>query len=539
MTAKLIEIILRLVDEVSAGAKPAGSALVEIAREAGLSGEKLNGLEVSAGQAGGALSNMAGSADASEDVLADLRAELDETGEMLAELEDKCAAAEDGLDDVGDGAGEAGGKLAESARAAAEATQKIQAMQVLRQVFQVLRQGVQLFHASLTRLAESGDKDAQRLLQSLERTGGAWEKTQDSIAKRTIPAVETWSKGVYLILEGHSQEQAAMDETMRRSQDLATQMLLEDRARERQEQLLRGSAQGRSAEATAAQEQAQRLADVERAVESTRQKDVGLLEALTASAGVMNEVAPETEGLADKTRRLADAAAAAAAQTREMQQAQEDFRLTVADAKIAAGELAMKIDEAFSDARNEKVQISQQTFGGLAKDLYNVTQNAIDTGANLPIGQVDGLTERARLLTDALAKMDVDPAVKEAFLAYLDEAQRNLDALRDKAATAASAAAGVGAYRPTGAGGGPQEGTGMEDINRATGGPINEPVVGYGRYSHRRYNVAEEGPEYVGPATGSGGGAAGRPAVIHVHVEVDKREIAYAVAETYELSQGV
>ena len=81
----------------------------------------------------------------------------------------------------------------------------------------------------------------------------------------------------------------------------------------------------------------------------------------------------------------------------------------------------------------------------------------------------------------------------------------------------------------------------------AGGGLINEPVVGFGQSSGRKYTIGERGPEMVTPlskmqANGSGAGTAGN---IYVTVQagdcIDPNAVAQAIHKTlrrYKTKRG-
>jgi hypothetical protein len=160
-------------------------------------------------------------------VLDDLGGAARDTGAQFNDLRGQALGAVQGLDDISaesndaaKGLDEVGAALDDTNDKAGRAARGIQGMMVLQRVFSFLRDGVKLFGDALNRLAEGGDKDAQRLLTSLGAASSSWERMQDSVAKKTLPAVETWAKGVSLILDGQSQEQTALDATRRKADEL-------------------------------------------------------------------------------------------------------------------------------------------------------------------------------------------------------------------------------------------------------------------------------------------------------------------------------
>jgi len=67
----------------------------------------------------------------------------------------------------------------------------------------------------------------------------------------------------------------------------------------------------------------------------------------------------------------------------------------------------------------------------------------------------------------------------------------------------------------------------------ATGGPILEPITGFGHRSGQMYHFGEAGPEWVTPMSQLGGRS---PVVIHVHPQQGQSEVEIAAAVSRRLA---
>ena len=66
----------------------------------------------------------------------------------------------------------------------------------------------------------------------------------------------------------------------------------------------------------------------------------------------------------------------------------------------------------------------------------------------------------------------------------------------------------------------------------AQGGPITEPITGFGHRTGARYTFGEAGPEYVVPLSG---GNARQPTVINVYPQKGQSEVEIAAAVSRRL----
>lgn len=347
------------------------------------------------------------------------------------------------LGDVEESAGDAGESLEKVEAGGNKAAQGIQKLLSAQMVLRVLREVADKFTESLDRMAATGDTDASKMKANFERVQTGLERLQDTLARVILDVTGDFAQGLADALNPTSLE--GFNDALGRMATLwnpAARALYEAR--------------------DAAVNLSGSFGDLRRALDSQRETASAgaIYTGLTAEVYSLDELtgraAKSTGDMEAAVADLGVAAGDAALAVQGLRQAQEDFNLGSADAVIALDAFGDKMDKTFAEG------LTKDNVGDLAKELYKVSENALAAGANMPKAQTDDFYDSAKNLEDALKKMDVPPEVKAAFLAYINEARRNMDELRAAADRATQSAAGVGAYRPSGgsAGGGPQEGTG-------------------------------------------------------------------------------
>jgi hypothetical protein len=309
-------------------------------------------------QGGNLSASMEGTAGACNDLRGQMLGAVQSLDDMKSESND----AAKGLEEVGTG-------LNETRDAAGRAAQGIQGMMVVHKVFGFLRQGAQLFGESLKRMADSGDKDAQRVLGQIEDMKGGWERFVDKLSEKVLIPVLDFETRNYVYL--FSLLGDGMDETRRKAREL--NLAWDDLRQE-------GAANVLLDQAQAAQTAAQHIANVERATGLLKERDVGLLD-LRVPENISN---------------LGTAAGRAALAMQEL--ATSTARATWASA-VVEGWVAL----------NDQVQVaSQKTTDYLAQDAQQRADDAQKATLDIRYWEQD----QNRFLRDNAAKLTPELAAE-------------------------------------------------------------------------------------------------------------------------------
>lgn len=419
--------------------------------------------------------------------------------QLVDQLSGPAAQGAGGLHNVETAAkktGEAVEKTEKKAKSAGDALKKMFSLEKLIQGVKML---VGEFQESIARLAEAGDKDAQRLQDSLGRAQGNMQRAQDNIAKGLAPTLDEAADSFNQLTE----------KTSSFSQILA---ILDPR----------NSIEDLQEMGRAAAETAELMGGLGRGVGE-------LLAATGPAEDIQGDLAKAERdaGLAARTAALDHDALRKSLD--DERKAAEDARLAMLDGQLAIAEFGRTMDETLSEAAEENIQPTVDTVQDLVTGLFDAALNAEELGKAVPLSQVEDLKLRSGDLTALLAQMDVPPEVKAALLAYLDLINEKLAAAESRArnAAAAMAAAPVPGGGPPSMGGGGGAGPSGEQINLQSGGTISEPIVGRGLHTGRRYNLGEGGTVEDVVPRGSGG-----PQIIQL--VVDGRVLAEVVAQATE-----
>lgn len=473
-TDALLNIVLRLVDEVSSGAIPAEQAMGKLEDAARQTQSEISGVETRSSDAATQLGRVKGEGHGA-------------AGALDAVRKDGIGASQS-LDRVEKKADEAAGSLKEMLN-----LQKIdlfmEGLGYIQQAFEMMKKGAQWFRDEVHEMAEKGDKDAQaleisfgRLQQSVEAFG---ESAKKAFLDNTLKPMEKLYTAAWIVSEG-LQAMAEVgnyaDERMLKLGDSMSGVII---AGGRLEEFTQRYRDKTREAAEAIRTNADRFSEA--AKDAMPPYIAGLIESGEAAEGAIGPTEDFAKAIGD------------------VKQAAEDAALELADAKIAIYEFGQGMDEAMADGAT----VDEVT--DLAREMYDVTEAAKETGKALPTAQIEDMKERSGALRDILMEMDIPQELKDALLAYLKEVNENLLIMEGTANRAGAAIPGGGMQGPGG-------GTSPEPIWEASGGIINEPVVGHGMVSGQTYVMGEAGPEEITPLSGGRIGAGGGVTIYAIDV---------------------
>ncbi|MFA6134404.1 MAG: hypothetical protein WC869_10370 [Phycisphaerae bacterium] len=352
------------------------------------------------------------------------------------------------LKDAGQAAQQTGDKLKETGEKGQTAVDKLQKLLRIGVIIAGLRRAVKMFNDSLNRMAEDGDRDAIRLQGQFTKLDERIQGVQEALTKKLMPVASDASVALAAIFEG----------------DWET------------------AASAWFAGADAAEGRLSVMAD--------RGKGMGdaiALSALTAG-DAMAPLAEKSDIVAMALGREGTAAGLTAQQLDGFRKAQEEATKAAEDLAIATADADVGIylaGKAIDEALAEDAPLTVETFQNLAGALYDTTQNAQDLGMQLPEGELKTAREKADLLRDALATMNVPPEMQAALKAYLAEIYRNLNDIGASADYVNGNLPGMGGV-PGGGAPGPANGGGGSNIpssipnSRGGGGGTVINIIAYG-----------------------------------------------------------
>jgi len=370
-----------------------------------------------------------GLTDVSGDI-GDVAAELEDAADIIQEMPDNLGDVVDELDNVTGGIGDVAGatdQLGASGSAGWNIKSLKEDFRTLQPVIKVAKAAIDIFSDGIDDMAKKGDAGAIRVQSAFGRIEEGIAGVRNRIVGALLPAIENIGTDLAEALEAPD-----FGTLWGKLEDLTLHL---------------NPATSGTAEAIDALKE-------------------GFNEGRTVGMGFATAVSGAMDGLviAQENAALAADAHAVALAAEALNAAESDLKiqgliltldsmtLSTYDATINAEMMGQKVDEAMQKAI-DKGPLTLTELNNLATGLFNDTQRAIELGLALPISTLDTMGESIDDVTGYLAKMDLPPDVKAALMAYLAEATRNLNALRDAANNASDAIAAIPATpSPGGAG---------------------------------------------------------------------------------------